>query len=380
MSPDQDRQSPSTAPRSHRRLPLPPRAEIRTTGTQVHGVTLRDDYGWLRANNWKDVLREPDVLPADIRSYLEAENAYCKALMAPTRALQKELVKEMRGRIKEDDSSVPQPDGPFLYYSRYRKGGEHPLICRKPRPAAGRKGRAGEQIMLDADALAEGKDFFDLGDAAHSPDHRLLAWSSDEAGSELHTIRVKELESGSDLPDRVEDTTGEIIWASDSRSFFYVALDDDHRPSRVKRHRLGTPAEADELLHDEADAGMFVDIDKTQSGRFLLITIGDHETSETRILDLDRPDARPALVAAREPGRQYSLEHHGDVFAILTNANGAEDFKIVTAPVDAPAPADWRDLIAHKPGRLILDHVCLKGRLIIRHLCLKGRLIRLERR
>ena len=136
MSPDQDRQSPSTAPRSHRRLPLPPRAEIRTTGTQVHGVTLRDDYGWLRANNWKDVLREPDVLPADIRSYLEAENAYCKALMAPTRALQKELVKEMRGRIKEDDSSVPQPDGPFLYYSRYRKGGEHPLICRKPRPAA----------------------------------------------------------------------------------------------------------------------------------------------------------------------------------------------------------------------------------------------------
>ena len=361
---DQDRRSSTAAPRKSRRMPQPPRAEIRTAETQAHGVTLRDDYGWLRAGNWKDVLREPDVLPADIRSYLEAENAYCKALMAPTRALQKELVKEMRGRIKEDDASVPQPDGPFLYYSRYRKGAEHPLICRKPRGMAGKSGREGEQIMLDADALAADKDFFDLGDATHSPDHRLLGWSADEAGSELHTIHVKDLESGNDLPDLVKDTTGEIIWARDSRSFFYVALDDDHRPSRVKRHRLGEPAELDALLHDEADAGMFVDIDKTQSGRFLLITIGDHETSETRILDLDRPEAKPLLVAEREPGRQYSLEHHGDIFAILTNADGAEDFKIVTAPVDAPAPANWRDLIAHKPGRLILDHVCLKGRLI----------------
>ena len=130
-----------------------------------------------------------------------------------------------------------------------------------------------------------------------------------------------------------------------------AALDDDHRPSRVKRHRLGTSAEADELLLDEADAGMFVDIDKTQSGRFLLITIGDHETSETRILDLDRPDAQPVLVAKREPGRQYSLEHHGDVFVILTNAGGAEDFKIVTTPIDAPDPA----LIADDAGGVSVD-------------------------
>lgn len=361
---DQDSRSSSPRAGKRSRRQAPPKAEICTTETQVHGVTLRDDYGWLRAANWKDVLREPDVLPADIRSYLEAENAYCKALMAPTQVLQKDLVKEMRGRIKEDDSSVPQPDGPFLYYSRYRKGAEHPLICRKPRSKAGKSGRAGEQIMLDADALAADKDFFDLGDAAHSPDHRLLAWSADEAGSELHSIHVKNLENDTELPDLVQDTTGEVIWASDSKSFFYVALDADHRPSQVKRHRLGAPTESDELLHDEADAGMFVDIDKTQSGRFLLITIGDHETSETRILDLDRPEAQPVLVAERQPGRQYSLEHHGDVFAILTNAGGAEDFKIVTVPVDTPDPANWRDLIAHKPGRLILDHVCLKGRLI----------------
>lgn len=339
--------------------PRAPKAQQRPKETLVHGVTLRDDYGWLRAENWKDVLRDPDVLPADIRKHLEAENAYCRKLMAPTRELQREIVKEMRGRIKEDDSSVPQPDGPFLYYSRYRKGGEHPLICRRPRRETSR-----EQVMLDADALAKGKDFFDLGDTAHSPDHKLLAWSADEAGSELHGIRVRDLATGEDLPDLVTDTTGDIVWASDSRSFFYVALDADHRPSKVLRHRLGTATEQDELLHDEADAGMFVDIDKTQSGRFLLITISDHETSETRILDLDAADASPILVAPRQVRRQYGVEHHGEDFLILTNDGGAEDFKIVTAPVATPGAEHWRDLVPHRSGRLIISHVCLKGRLI----------------
>ena len=365
MRSDQHRQVHGTRSSGRNSRPSAPKAEIRTKETVVHGVTLRDDYDWLRAANWKDVLRDPDVLPDDIRSYLQAENAYCKKLMTPTRALQRELVKEMRGRIKEDDSSVPQPDGPFLYYSRYRKGGEHPLICRRPRDQnTEQKKKTREQIMLDADALSEGKDFFDLGDTAHSPDHRLLAWSADEAGSELHTIRVRELESGADLPDEVRDTTGDIVWANDSRSFFYVAVDADHRPSRVLRHRLDAPNDTDELLHDEADAGMFVDIDRTQSGRFLLITIGDHETSETRVVDLDDAHAAPVLIAPRLVGRQYALEHRGDDFLILTNANGAEDFKIISTSVAAPAPEYWRDLIPHKPGRLIINHVCLKGRLI----------------
>ncbi|KPF71529.1 peptidase S9 [Bosea sp. AAP35] len=344
-----------------------PRAAIRTKTTEVHGVTLSDDYDWLRAPNWKEVLREPDALPADIRGYLEAENAYAKRLLAPTRALQRSLVKEMRGRIKEDDASVPQPDGPFLYYSRYRKGGEHPLICRRPRAGGGKgkaKGKGREQIMLDADALADGKDFFDLGDTAHSRDHGLLAWSADEAGSELYTIRVRDLATGEDLPDAIPDTTGDIVWAGDSGSFFYVGVDADHRPSKVFRHRLGERPEQDTLLHDEADAGMFVDIDETQSGCFLLISINDHETSEIRLLDLSVPDAKPLTVAARLVGRQYDVEHHDEKLLISTNADEAEDFKIVSAPVADPAPANWRDLIAHKPGRLILSHVCLKGRLI----------------
>ncbi|AMJ63369.1 peptidase S9 [Bosea sp. PAMC 26642] len=340
---------------------------------------LTDDYAWLRASNWKDVLRDPDVLPADIRAHLDAENAYCKALTAPLKGLQRDLVKEMRGRIKEDDSSVPRPDGPFLYYSRYRKGGEHPLICRKPRTGKDdtgredlgkddlRKGGGGnrrEQIMLDADMLADGKDFFDLGDTVHSPDHSLLAWSADEAGSELHMIRIRDLASGKDLPDAIADTTGDIVWAADSRSFFYVGVDADHRPSKVFRHRLGDQPSQDTLLHQEDDAGMFVDIDETQSGRFLLISISDHETSEIRIVNLAEPDAQLRTIAPRQPGRRYDVEHHGEDFLILTNAGGAEDFKIVRAPVGDPGPEQWHDLVPHKPGRLILSHVCLQGRLI----------------
>ncbi len=344
--------------------PEAPRPETRLQSRTVHGQLLHDEYGWLRAQNWREVLRQPEALPADIAAHLEAENAYCAALMASTRGLQKELVKEMRGRIKEDDASVPQSHGPFLYYTRYRSGGEHPLICRKARQAEARGAPVREEILLDADALAKGKEFFELGDAAHSPDHRLLAWSADEAGSELHTIRVRDLQTGIDLDDLVTDTTGDIVWASDARSFAYVRVDANHRPSRVLRHRLGSDPRQDELLHEERDAGMFVDIDETQSGRFLLIEIGDHETSEIRFVDLAAPEARPVTIATRLAGRQYSVEHHGDEFLILTNDEDAEDFKIVSVPIASPSPENWRDLVAHRAGRLILSHLCLKGRLI----------------
>lgn len=347
---------------SQRRVTAPPVPAIRPQSRTVHGVALTDDYAWLRAENWRDVLRDPDVLPAEIRAHIEAENAWCDKLMAPTRALQRTLIGEMRGRIKEDDSELPQPDGPFLYYSRYRRGGEHPLICRKPRRDKGKAGR--EQVMLDADALSEGKEFFDLGDAEHSPDHRLLAWSADEAGSELYQIRIRDLATGEDLPDAIAETSGEMIWAADSRAFVYVALDADHRPTRVLRHRLGTPQSTDELLYEETDPGLFADIDQTQSRRFLLISSSDHETSEVWLVDLQDEAGRPRLIAPRQTGRQYSVEHHGDALLILTNADGAEDFKIVRAPLSDPSPSNWVDLVPHQRGRLILSHLCLAGRLI----------------
>ena len=176
-------------------LPPAPRAERRPTASTRHGVTLTDDYAWLRADNWREVMRDPSVLDPAIRAYLEAENAYEKAALAHTAPLQEKLFAEMKGRIKEDDSSVPSPDGPHAYYYRYREGGQHPIACRQPRDGGA------EEMLLDGDALAAGKAYFQLGATRHSPDHRLFAWSADDKGSEYDTLRIRELATGSDLAD-----------------------------------------------------------------------------------------------------------------------------------------------------------------------------------
>jgi oligopeptidase B len=333
-----------------------PVAPVRATTIEVHGERLVDDYAWLKAPNWQEVLRRPDALPADIRAHLEAENAYTAALLAGSEPLRAELVREMRGRIKEDDGSVPEPDGPFAYYTRHREGGQHPLICRQPREGGP------EEIMLDAEA--KGHEFFDLADVDHSPDHRLLAWSADTRGSELFTIRVRDLATGRDLADEIPGTTGAIAWSADSSAFCYIEVDENHRPVRVKRHRLGTASSDDELLHEETEPGFFISLDVTQSDAFIVIGISDHETSEVWLVDRADPAARPRLVAARTAGVLYDVEHHGAELLIRTNADGAEDFKLVCAPLDAPGRETWRDLIPHRPGIMILYHLPLAGHLV----------------
>lgn len=344
----------------------PPRAAQRPVTYTAHGVKWTDEYAWIRAENWQDVLREPESLSSEIATLLKAENRYSKALMKDTMTLQKLLVAEMRARIKEDDSAPPSPDGPYAYYERYNRGGEHPIICRRPRGAgqAEAKNTGKEEKLLDAHKLSRGKDFFDFGGHSHSPDHRLLGWSSDEAGSELYAIRVRDIAAGRDMEDVITETGGDMIWSADSRSFFYVAVDANHRPSRVYRHVLGEPQERDRLVHHEHDAGMFVSISETQSGAYLLIEVGDHETSEVRVIDLAQPDQEARLIHPRQPGLRYEVEHHGDAFLILTNADGSVDFKIVSAPVTAPGPGNWRDVVPYREGCMIISHVCLRGRLI----------------
>ncbi len=331
-----------------------PAARKSPSRQNVHGLDLVDDFAWLRDPKWQEVFRDTSILQPDIREYLEAENAYTEGAFAPYEPLKKKLIKEMRGRIKEDDSSVPTRDGPFAYFSRYRDGGQHPLICREA------AGGGTEEILLDGDLLARDKAYFSLGGASHSPDHKLLAWSSDDKGSELYSVRVRELASGSDRDDLVTDTGGGIVWLDDASGFYYVKLDAEHRPSRVYLHRLGKAAQDDELIYEESDKGFFVSIGKLQADRFAVISTGDHDTSEVHLLDLKNPSAKPQLVEKRTIGLRYDVEHHPsfngeEVLILLTNADGAEDFKIVTTPLANPSRANWRDLIAHQSGTLILD-------------------------
>lgn len=325
---------------------------------EVHGVRIRDDYAWLKAENWKEVLKAPEALDPEIRACLERENAYTAAAFAGTEGFQERLVAEMRGRIKEDDSSVPEPDGPFSYFTRYREGGQHPLVCRTPREGGP------EAIMLDGDKEAGSHAFFDLGGADHSPDHRLLAWGADIKGSEYFTVRVRDLQSGADLTDEVPLTSGGVVWLGDSSGFYYVELDENHRPVRVKRHLIGITTAQDEVIYEEKDPGFFVKLGVTQSNAFVLIEASDHETSEVRLIDRADPAAAPRLIEPRTPNLQYDVEHHGDSLIILTNADEAEDFKIMTAPVATPGRAHWRDLVPYRPGVMILFVVALARYLV----------------
>ena len=347
---------------------LRPAADHPPEVRSFHGQTLSDPYAWLRAENWREVMRDPALLAPDIRDWLEAENTAAEAWLAPHAPLRKQLVKEMRGRIKEDDASVPSADGPFAYFTRFREGGQHPLVCRRPAGAI-----AGETVLLDGDALAEGKAYFQFGDARQSPDHHLYAWTADEAGSEYYTLRIRDIEAGTDLRDLIAETTGDVLWSADGAHLFYIKRDAEHRPSFVYRHRLGTDPAEDVLVYEEPDKGFFVSLGHTQSRRFGLISCGDHDTSEVWLIDLAAPLAPPVLVEPRVPGLRYGVEHHPSLdgvesLVIETNADGAEDFKIVATPLDAPGRAQWRDLVPHKPGRLLLS-VCV----------LRDHLIRLER-
>jgi oligopeptidase B len=335
-----------------------PSAPRRPHSFTAHGITVVDDYAWLKDANWQEVLRDPSVLRADIRTYLEAENDYTESLLGHTAGLQKTLVAEMRGRIKEDDSSVPAPDGPYAYLRKFRDGGQHEMFGRTPRDG-------GEvEMVLDGDELAANHKYFKFGGARHSPDHRLEAWSADIKGSEYFTIRVRDWTSGADHEDIVEETDGAVVWSADAKALFYVKLDDNHRPMQVWRHRLGTPQANDVLVYEEKDSGWFTHIHESSSGRFCVIAGGDHETSEQRLIDLADPASPPRLVAAREPGVQYSVADRGDELFILTNANGAIDFKIVTTPLKSPERANWRDLIPHRQGVYIIDIELYAGHLV----------------
>lgn len=325
----------------------PPVAARRPTVQHWHSQQRADPYAWLRDANWREAMVDPARLDPAIRGYLEAENAYATAMLADVEPLREALVKELRGRIREDDSSVPAADGDWAYYSRYREGGQHPILCRRPRDGGD------EQILLNGDAEAEGSDYFRLGAAAHSPDHRYLAYAVDRSGAESFTLRVRDLQAGVDLEETIHAARGDIAWANDGLSFLYTVIDDEHRPRWVYRHFLGDPAAADTLVYTEQDPGFFLGVDRTESGRYLLIDSHDHTTSEVHWLPADQPDATPQCIAVRERDVEYSVSDWGDQWLILTNAEGAEDFAIYQAPIGEQGRGHWRPLVAHQPGRLI---------------------------
>lgn len=337
---------------------LPPKTKRIDHTEKHHGIIRHDFYHWLRAKNWQDVFKNPASLDKDIRSHLEDENAYQKNQMSDTEELQKKLFSEMKGRIKEDDSSVPVKDGPYAYGVSFTTGGEQPHYFRTLR-------NGGEKnIYIDGDALAKGKDYFRLGAVQYSPDHSKCAWTYDDKGSEFYTINIRNMDTLSDSDETIVNTSGDIVWDAKSEGFFYTSVDENHRPSKLYYHQLGSAQKTDKLIFEEKDPGFFLGVGGSSRNDVIYIDIHDHETSEIWLIDANAPLSAPRCVRKRQKGIEYSLTEGGDVFFILTNINGAKDFKIMSAPFDNPQEKNWKEVVPHEPGRLILSHDAYKNFLV----------------
>jgi oligopeptidase B len=315
-------------------LPKPPVAATRPYSFERHGVTIDDPWNWLRDPGY------PNVTSEEVLTYLKEENAYYEAVMKPLKPLADTLFAEMRGRIKEDDATVPQKDGDWLYWTDFEQGGEYRRWWRKP--VAGGE----DTLILDEPALAKGKEYFRLGGFSVSNNGRWLAYAYDDNGSERFLVRVKDLETGEHLPDEIPGMLSDIVWTADDAGFLYGLANDQWRTDNARYHRLGSdPAEDVELYHEE-DEGYRVGVGETQSRKWIVISTGDHVTSEVRLLPANDPFATPILVAPRQEGREYDVEEHDGTLFIHTNDTHT-NFRLCTASIDAPG--EWVERIAPSP-------------------------------
>jgi len=332
--------------RSSTRIPTPPSPEARPRKFVLHGDTRIDEYAWLQ-----------DMKDPKVGVYFKAENDYADARMKGSGKLQQSLYKEIRARITEDDMSVPVKDGPYFYYTRTKKGKQYAIHCRR----LGEKRK--EEIFLDENVLAAGKSFFALGDTDISPDHRLLAYTTDETGNERFTLAIKDLRTGKLLPERIE-SVGAVVWAEDGRHFLYTKENHPFPPRQVWRHALGTSAQEDVLVHEEKDPQWYVHVGKSRSKKYLFISVGNFDASEEWFLPADKPLEKPRLIAKRKKKVKYSVEHWGDYFYITTNEK-AVNYKVLRAPAIDPRPKNWRPWLPHDPARSITGFAAFKDFLAI---------------
>lgn len=330
--------------------PAAPIAERIEYRSEHHGVTLTDPYAWLRDASYPQV-DDPKVL-----DYLNAENAYFEARMAPHESLVKTIHAELKGRVKEDDASVPQRDGNFLYWYAWRKGDEYRTWYR--RPVSG----GADEVLLDETALAKGHEYFQLGGLEVSPDERLLAYAIDSDGAERFVLRVRNLVTGEELPDRIDNWRYGLVWGADSKSFLYTDADENWRSKKVLLHVLGEPQANDRVLYEEESAEFGVQIEETQSRRYAVLSTGDNVTSEVRLIPTTDFSAPTLLVSARQANRQYDVEEHADTLYIRVN-DTHPNFRIVTAQISRPS--EWKELVAASNEHYLQSLTTFKEFLVI---------------
>ncbi|HEU0045581.1 S9 family peptidase [Sphingomonas sp.] len=330
--------------------PTPPVADRRPHSFTAHGHTIEDPYAWLKDPNY------PEVTDPDILAYLEAENAYFEAVMAPHAPLVDTIYEEMKARIKEDESSVPQKDGDWLYWTAFETGGQYRKWWRKP--VAG----GPDELLLDEPSLADGKEYFRLGAFAVSNDGTKLAYAIDDSGAERFEVRVKDLTTDEHLPETIPGMLSDIVWTSDDAGFLYGLANEQWRTDNARFHRLGTDPADDVVLFHEADEGFRVAVAETSARNWIVIATGDHVTSEVYLLPANDPLAKPILVAPRITGREYDVDEHDGVLFIHTNDTDPM-WRLCTAPVERPG--EWTELIAPSPHFYMTGVECYRDFFIV---------------
>ena len=329
---------------------VPPTAARRPFSLTRHGVTVEDPWAWLRDPGY------PDVKDKDVLAYLKAENAFFEQAMAPRKTLTDTLFAEMKGRIKEDDKSVPQKDGDYVYWRAFEIGAQYRKWYR--RPVAAKTDGSEDQLILDEPALAEGHEYFRLGAMSVSPDGRYLAYAIDNNGSERFEARIKDLFTGELLPEVIPDTLSSLVWTSDSKGLLYGIANENWRTDNTRLHWIGQPVASDVELFHEDDDGFRVAVGLTSSEKWIVISTGDHVTTEVWLLPADNPTAPPLLVAARQPGREYEVDEHDGTLYIRTN-DTHPNFRLVKASL--AAPHEWDEVIAPDTHFYLTDFTLFKG-------------------
>ena len=338
-----------------------PKAEIQAKSLTVHNSTRIDNYFWMRLTDDQKTAKNKDAQTQKVEAYLNSENEYFDKVTASTNNFQEELFEEMKGRIKEDDTSVPYFRNDYFYITRFEKGSQYPIYSRKKENL-----EAKEEVLFDVNNEAEGYEYFQLGGLNVSPNNTLVAFATDTVSRRQYTIQIKNLETGNILTDKIENTTGGSVWSNDNKTLFYTKKDPlTLRSSSIYRHILGTDASEDVIVYEEKDETYSTYVYKTKSHKFIVIGSSSTLSSEFRIISADKPYGDWKIIQPREDNLEYSLAHYGDYFYIQTNKDGALNFKLMKTPVNKTAKENWVDVIPHRNETLLEDVSIFKNYLVI---------------
>ncbi|MEY3907188.1 MAG: hypothetical protein RLZ52_254 [Pseudomonadota bacterium] len=323
---------------------------------KIHNEELIDNYSWIKQKNWKEVILDPNKLNTAVKKYLDEENLFKEEQLKDIKDIEKKLFEELKSKIKNEDNSVPKKDGDYYYAYKYNKNSEYPIYYRKNIK------NNFEEIILDCEKKSKTHSYFNVAAISHSHNHKHLAYNIDTNGSEYFSIFIENIETKEILSPEIKNTTGDIIWSLDNNYIFYVGLDQNHRPTKVFKHKIGSDSEKDLLIYEEKDPSFFCSINLSKTKKYLFIRTADHETSEYLFINLKLNQTTPILFKKRIKKIEYDLEHHEKFFVISTNIDNAKNFKIMISHEESYQK--WEEFITYERINLILDFIILKDWLV----------------